>query len=166
MTHPTPPHETLTPAPDLQLDRVRRPFDAAFQRMCAATTQDQLEDELSNLLHQLYRLSELCRKRLGRERGGFYGWLHGSNDPDLRAAGAAVWVRTFDTHDVVVVASPADLVSNFFTEMFGVLAWRPLAQLPQQTERYGRHEDYRSLLADHAVLDTSRRAFDAMAGLL
>ena len=53
------------PTPDPQLTRVIRAFDAAFLRMCQATTVEQLEDELSNMLHQLYRLSEMVKYRLG-----------------------------------------------------------------------------------------------------
>ena len=126
MTTPDPPPGAPTPAPDLQLDRVRRAFDAAFRRMCAAPTVADLEDELSNVLHQLYRLGELCRWRLGTPAGtklsprDFATVLNGSDD--LRRARAAMWARTFDTHDLVVVASLADVFSDFYTELFGVLA--------------------------------------------
>src|SRR5919108_4850200 len=163
-----PPPPPLRPAPpaDPRLDRVRRAFDAAFLRMCAAPTVADLEDELSNLLHQLYRLGELGRWRLGTPAGtklnpkDFATVLAGSDD--LRAARAAMWARTLDTHDLVVVASLADLFSDFYTEMFGVLAWQPLAQ----TDPDGRHLDYAVVLEGRPVLDTIRRAFDAMAGLL
>jgi hypothetical protein len=84
-----------------------------------------------------------------------------SGSDDLRAARAAMWARTFDTH-ALVVASLADLFSDFFTEMFGVLAWQPLAQ----TDPDGRHLDYAAVLEGRPVLDTIRRAFDAMDGLL
>jgi hypothetical protein len=165
MTTPTP-AATPTPTADPRLDRVRRAFDAAFLRMCAAATVADLEDELSNLLQQLYRLGELCRWRLGMPAGtklssqDFGAVLSGSDD--LRAARAAMWARRFDTHDLVVVASLAGLFSGFFTEMFGVLAWQPLAQ----TDPDGRHLDYAAVLEGRPVLDTIRCAFDAMAGLL
>jgi hypothetical protein len=165
MTTPTLPAMPM-PTADPRLDRVRRAFDAAFRRMCAAPTVADLEDELSNLLHQLYRLGELCRWRLGTPAGtklssqDFGVVLSGSDD--LRAARAAMWARRFDTHDLVVVASLAGLFSGFFTEMFGVLAWQPLAQ----TDPDGRHLDYAAVLEGRPVLDTIRRAFDAMAGLL
>jgi hypothetical protein len=163
--------------PDPNLDRIRRAFDAAFRRMCAATTQADLEDELSNLLHQLYRLGELCRWRLGTPPGvsafvpatmagvklspkAFGAVLAGSDD--LRAARAAMWARTLDTHHLVPVAAPADLFSDYFTAMFDVLAWQPLTQ----TDPDGRHVDYADVLEGQPVLDTTRRAFDAMAGLL
>jgi hypothetical protein len=117
------------------------------------------------LLHQLYRLGELCRWRLGPagtklSSQDFGAVLAGSDD--LRAARAAMWARTFDTHDLVVVASLADLYSDFYTDMYGVLAWQPLAQ----TDPDGRHLDYGAVLEGRPVLDTIRRAFDAMAGLL
>jgi hypothetical protein len=164
MTAPTP-AVTSTPTADPRLDRVRRAFDAAFLRMCTAHTVADLEDELSNLLHQLYRLGELCRWRLGPagtklSSQDFGAVLAGSDD--LRAARAAMWARTFDTHDLVVVASLADLYSDFYTDMYGVLAWQPLAQ----TDPDGRHLDYAAVLEGRPVLDTIRRAFDAMAGLL
>jgi hypothetical protein len=47
--------------------------------------------------------------------------------------------------------------------MYGVLAWQPLAWLPEQTDPDGRHLDYADVLEGRAVLDTMRRAFDAMA---
>jgi hypothetical protein len=165
MTTPTPP-ATPTPTADPRLDRVRRAFDAAFLRMCAAPTVADLEDDLSSLLQQLYRLGELCRWRLGTPAGtklnpkDFGAVLSGSDD--LRAARAAMWARRFDTHDLVVVASLADLYSDFYTDMYGVLAWQPLAQ----TDPDGRHLDYAAVLEGRPVLDTIRRAFDAMTGLL
>jgi hypothetical protein len=61
MTTPTPPAGAPRPTSDQELERVRRAFDGALRRMCAAPTVADLEDELSNMLHQLYRLGELCR---------------------------------------------------------------------------------------------------------
>ena len=148
--------------PDPQLDRVRRAFNSAFQRMCAASTIGDLEDELSNMLHHIYRLGELGKARLGEQT--MYQHLTSSND--LRAARAAMWVRAFDTHDLVVVAPIGDRVSDYFTEMYGVAVWEPLASLPKQTDNHGRHLDYSNFLEDRPVLDTTRRAFDAMVALL
>jgi hypothetical protein len=75
---------------------------------------------------------------------------------------AAMWARRFDTHDLVMVASLADLYSDVYSDMYGVLAWQPLAQ----TDPDGRHLDYAAVLEGRPALDTIRRAFDAMAGLL
>ena len=154
--------------PDPEFESVRRPFDAAFHRMCSATTVGDLEDELSNALHHLYRLAELCKTRFGVDSQAFY---HGSTavlrrSQDLRAARAIAWARAFDTHETVVVASHSDIYSNFYTEMYGSLVWKPLAQLPVQTDKHDRHIDYQSELQGRPVLDSIRRAFDALAALL
>jgi hypothetical protein len=150
--------------PDPQLDRVRRAFDSAFQRVCASTTPADAENEFSSMLDWLYRLNELGKRRLGDKT--FHQRMVGSDD--LRAARAAIWARTFDVHDVVAVAAMGDVFSDYFTEMFGVLVWNPLASLPDQTDKWGhdRHLDYASFLENRSVLGTSRRAFDAMAALL
>jgi hypothetical protein len=50
---------------DPELHAVTYAFDAAFQRMCEATDDDALMAELSNVLHHLFRLRELCRRRMG-----------------------------------------------------------------------------------------------------
>ena len=62
-----------------------------------------------------------------------------------------MWMRTFDTHELVMVAAPADAYSDQLTAMYGVLVWKPPAPA--------------SDLAG-PVLDTMRGAFDALAGLL
>ena len=169
MTTPAQPAGAPGPTTDQELERVRRAFGSAFGRMCAASTVADLEDELSNMLHQLYRLGELCRWRLGPTSTKLsplaFGTLLAGSD-DLRAARAAMWARRFDTHDLVVVATPAGLYSNYYTAMYGVLAWQPLTSLPEPTDPDGRHLDYADVLEGRAVLDTMRRAFDAMAGLL
>jgi hypothetical protein len=96
------PHGTLMSTPDPELDRIRRAFDAAFQRMRVASTVGDHEDELSNLLQHLYKLGELVRKRRGLTRDGLKQFLHDSADPDLRAGGAAMWA------DRLVEAADAD----------------------------------------------------------
>jgi hypothetical protein len=163
MTIPTPP--PAPPTPDRRRDRVRRAFDAAFLRMSDACIVADLEDELSNLLHHLYRLGELCRWQLGPAGTKLspqeFGKALGGSD-DLRAARAALWARRFDTHDLIVVAGPVDHFGDFSTEMFDVLTWAPLAQ----TDPDGRHLDYADVLEGRPVVSTIGRAFDAMAGLL
>src|ERR1035437_9290970 len=57
-----------------------------------------------------------------------------------------MWVRNFDTHQTVVVADMGDSFTDYFTEMFGTLVWRPLADLPEQRSNYGR-ADYDAQLA-------------------
>lgn len=150
--------------PDPELDRIRLAFDAAFQRMCEAATEADLTSELSNVLNQLYRLGELCKTRLTEPI--FYNILTSTND--LKAARAARWARAFDTHDIFVVAVIGDLYSNYYTNMYGVLAWKPLNALPVSSNpaKYGQDADYRAELEGKVILDTLRKAFDALAALL
>ena len=142
--------------------RIRRAFDAAFQRLCEAKNPEVAEDELSNLLCQLYRLSELVKHEFDDDKR-FYDALRAT--PDRCAARAAMWVRNFDTHNAVVVADMGDSWPDYFTEMFGTLVWRPLAELPEQSSPYGRG-DYDAQLAGRPVLDTARRAFDTLAAMV
>jgi hypothetical protein len=142
--------------------RIRRAFDAAFLRMCAAKNPEVAEDELSNLLSQIYRLGELVKKRkFGGNNKRFNAALCGTLEGST--ARATLWARTFDTHDAVVVGKMGDVFSDFFTEMFGILVWRPLTDLPEQSSKYGQHDDYATYLAGRAVLDTARLAFDTLA---
>jgi hypothetical protein len=158
------PHGTAMPTPNPEFDRIEKAFNDAFRRMCAAPTEADLESELSNLLNHLYRLGELCKRRLGEKT--FYSKMVSSDD--LRRARAAMWARAFDAHRAAVVAPLGDRFSDFYTEMYGVAAWEPLANLPEQTDKWGhgRHLDYTKFLEGMPVLDTTRRAFDAMAALL
>ena len=150
--------------PDPQLDGIRRAFDSAYRRMIAAVTPADAEDEFSNTLNHMYRLNELGKSRLGKNT--FHEKLLGSYD--LRAARAVIWARTFDVHRVVAVADMGGVYSAYFTAMYGVLVWKPLASLPDQTDKsgHGRHLDYAGFLEKRRVLETSRRAFDALAALL
>jgi hypothetical protein len=159
----------LTPDLHEKRDRVRRAFDAAFQRMCAATTVDDVEDELSNLVHHLYRLGELCRWRFGPpgkqlSPEDFGRVLLGSDD--LRAARAVMWVRADDTHNLFMEVAPpaalADVYPDYYTAMYGTLVWQPLTK----PDSAGRDKDYADTLKGRSVLGTTRRAFDALASLL
>jgi hypothetical protein len=152
---------------DPELTAVRRPFDAAFSRMCQAGDIDLLRDELSNMLHHMYRLSELCRRRWGVNR-----WS-GLNDRVVNVvpgALGAIWIRRYDTHEIASVSTMADLYSDFFSDLYGVLAWKPVASMgfveePDKDWALTRYQDYQGL-ENKAVLDTMRRAFDGLASLL
>src|SRR5258708_31132808 len=108
--------------------------------MCEATTEDALMAELSNALHHLYRLRELCRHRLPD-----FGMTELSS-AGLRASRGAGWVRNFDTHQLFEVAAQGDVYSDFYTAVYGVLVWKPLADLPAQTDGHNRHQDYAAQL--------------------
>jgi hypothetical protein len=143
-----------------------RAFRASFGRMCAASTFDAAADELSNMLHQLYRLSELAKARY-RGASDFYAALAQRSGGDVAAA--MLWARTFDTHSVVRVAAAGDVFSDYMTEMFGVLVWKPRSRLPQADPKYsahGRDVLYDRFLDGRPVLDTSQVALKAVIGLL
>jgi len=75
-------------------------------------------------------------------------------------------VRTFDTHDAVVVGKMGDIYTDYYTEMYGTLVWRPLRDLPERSKAYGHDDEYATQLAGRPVLDTVRRAFDALAAMV
>jgi hypothetical protein len=134
---------------DAQIAGIKRAFDAAFSRLCAARSTEEKDAELSNVLAQFYRLSELCKHRLGEKQ--YHKILESTSQ--FRTARAIVWARTFDAHDVVIVAELGDRMSNYMTEMFGVPTWRALHELPQQIDKYGRHTDYQTdLKIDYAAV--------------
>ena len=147
---------------DPELHAVTYAFDAAFRRMCAATDEDALMAELSNALHYLYRLRELCARRLGDTAVR----AAETSTADLRGASAACWARNFDTHQLYATATLEDVYSDSYTAMYGVLAWVPLASLPATRDGRGRHLDYAQHLEGRELLGTLRRGFDALAALL
>jgi hypothetical protein len=152
--------------PDPQLDSIRRAFDAATDRLYRAKTMQEAEDEVSNVLNQLYRLGELCRWRLGQPPGTqllnkeFHKLLTGSDE--LRIARAAMWARTFNTHDILMPATTTyDPFGRWMPFLDGT-AFAPLAE----PDNYGRDADYAKFLEGQLVVDTTRRAFAALAALL
>ena len=155
----------LVSSPDPQLDGVRRAFDAASDRLYRAKTMQEAEDELSNVLHQLYRLGELCRWRLGQPPGTklgekeFHKILTGSDD--LRTARAAMWARTFNTHDLLALGTTYDPFGRWMPFLYGT-AFAPLTE----PDKYGRDVDYAKFLEKQLVVGATRRAFDALAALL
>jgi hypothetical protein len=153
--------------PDPELDGVRRPFETALDRLYRARTMQDAEDELSNVLCQLYRLGELCKKRLGVD--AFRDRLD-STDDDLRTARAALWARNFNTHQLLALGTTYDPFGRFSPFMYG-LAFAPLTQEDKEKQKgtkkpLNRHLDYADFLKGKLVSDTTRRAFDAMAKLL
>jgi len=127
---------------------------------------DLLRDELSNMLHHMYRLSELCRRRWQVTRSG----LNAKVVDVVPGALGAIWIRIYDTHQIAEVANIGDVVTDFYTELYGVLAWKPVDAMtfvnkPSEAWGIARYNDYRDL-EKKPVLDTMRRAFDGLATLL
>ncbi len=148
------------PDPDLQLTAVRRAFDAAFGRMATDSYPGQFEDELSNLLCQLYRLAELCKKRQGV--ASYYAAL-----APLGGARAALWVRSFDTHEMVVsVSIEGDFYTDYYTDVYpGYMAWKPRASYSPSSDKHGNDLQYESHFEGRRVSATIRSAFDQLVGL-
>jgi hypothetical protein len=161
-----------SPPADPKLTRVRRAFDAAAQRLQAATTQAEVEDELSNMLHHLYRLGEMCRRRLAKPPAQQlskkeFGERLRRGSIDERAARVAMWLRAEDTHKLVAVdlATAPDTYGDTYGDVYGAADWKPIT-LTDQDPAAERHKDYPQVFQGQPVLDSTRRAFDALAALL
>jgi hypothetical protein len=150
------------PQVDPELHAVSYAFDAAFQRMCEATDDDALMAELSNVLHHLFRLRELCRRRTGN--AAFVAVE--TSTADLREARAACWARNFDTHQLYALATLENVYPSVYMARYGTTpVWKPLQSLPSTTDKYGRHLDYAQHLAGQELLGSVRRGFEALAAL-
>jgi hypothetical protein len=151
---------------DPQLHAVSYAFDLAFQRICEATNDDALMAELSNALHHLFRLGELCKDRIGKPT--FYAADHST--PELRQARGACWARNFDTHQLFAPAALEDVYPEFYMARYGAVVWVPLPSLPMTTDVLAlsarRHMDYAQFLDGQELLGTLRRGFDALTSLL
>jgi hypothetical protein len=148
------------------VDLAERAFQAAFQRMCGAQTFDEVAIEVSNMLNQLYRLSEAAARHLGGGKALLYQNLARTSGGE--EATAALWARTFDAHDLFQLVASSDLYSDYYTDM-GVPAWKPRSQLPPPDPRYaprGRDLLYNSSLAGRPLPDTAQVAVRAVRSLL
>lgn len=155
------------PALDRELTAVRRAFDAAFQRMCEASDRDEQHDELSNLLHHLYRLGELRSRRWGTNGQKLPERDFNARATQVPGALGALWIRSYDTHEIATVSKLKDAYSDFYTKMYGILVWQCIADMPfvKPPKPADRYTDYRSNLENNPVLDTLRSAFDGLAAL-
>jgi hypothetical protein len=69
--------------------------------------------------------------------------------------GGIVYARGFDHHQLVEWADLEDVLSDVYTEMYGVLCWRELAQVPKaRADAHGRDSYYRSHLEKKPVPDS------------
>jgi hypothetical protein len=155
------------PTLDPELTAVRRAFDTAFQRMCEVTDRDELRDELSNLLHHLYRLGELRSRRWGTNGQKLAEGDFNARVTQVPGVLGILWIRSYDTHEIAAVSKFKDVYSDFYTKMYGVLVWQCIAdmafvKLPNAADRY---MDYQSNLENKPVLDTLRSASDGLAAL-
>ena len=155
------------PTLDPQLTDVRRAFDAAFRRMCEATNSGEQRDELSNLLHHLYRLGELRSRRWGTNDRKLSDNDFNAHTSHIPGVLGALWIRGYDTHEIATLAKSKDAYSDFYTKISGILVWQcvidmPFIKKPRPADRY---VDYQLNLENKSVLDSLRFAFDALAAL-
>lgn len=152
---------------DDELTAVRRAFDAAYQRMCECVKPEELRDELSNMLQHHYRLSELRKSRWKAANVNFTNRDFAVRVSQVPGALGASWMRSYDTHDIAELSKQADVYSNEYTAMYGVLVWKlvgsmPFIIVPSDPAPY---TDYKANLENRPVLDSMRAAFDGLAAL-
>jgi hypothetical protein len=140
----------------------KRAFDRAFADMRAAADFEAAEDHFGHALADVYSLYELARKPPS-DKAARRTALEASEEG--RIALAVAWGRTFNSHELIEVSRDADLFSNYFTELFGVLAWRPRSDFTTYHDGEDRHEFYDSLLAGKPVLDTLQKAVAALVAI-
>ncbi len=149
-------------SPDPELTAVRRAFNAAFQRMREANDTGELQDELSNMLHHMYRLGELCKRRWQINDKGLTKKIK-----HISGALGALWIRCYDTHQLATTAKVENIYASFYPKKYGLLVWEtvnamPFIQKPKDVDRYTDYE----WLQNRPVLDTLRAAFDGLAAML
>jgi hypothetical protein len=100
----------------------KRGLDLAFVAIAEAADFEAAESHLGHTMEDLYRLYELARQppstKVLRDAA-----LEATDDG--KTALAMVWGRKFRTHEVVEVSQAADMYSDYYTNLYGVLAWRP-----------------------------------------
>jgi hypothetical protein len=140
----------------------KRGFDLAFASLCEAADFDTAEVHLGHAMEDLYRLYELAKKPPSSSRARDAAL--GTTDQGKTAL-ATVWTRKFRTHDVMEVSRAADVYSNYYTNLYGVLAWRLRSDFTTTTDGRGWHLLYDTYLEGRPVLDTLQTAASAVVTL-
>jgi hypothetical protein len=142
----------------------KRGFDLAFAAACQAEDFETIEIHLGHAMEDLYRLYELAKKP-PPSKAARDGAL--AQTDEGRTALAVVWARKFRTHESMELSQAADLFSNYFTNLFGVLAWRPRSEFGagEDGDR-GWHAFYDTYLDGRSVLDTLQTAVSAIGAQL
>jgi hypothetical protein len=150
-----------------ELTAVRRAFDSAFFRMCLGTHADVLQDELSNALHHMYRLGELCKRQWEASSGGCSAGDFIARVRQVPGALGALWIRAFDTHQLAALTELNGQYSRAQTAMVRALIWKPASAMPflVMPRDYDRYTDYLLHLSQRPVHGTLRAAFDGLAAL-
>ena len=136
--------------------------------MLERTSLEELPDELCNMLQHSCRLGELRKRRRWRAADPtFTEKVFITRVLQVPGALGARWIRTYDTHEIATVSRAADVYASVYTAMYGVLVWKPIADMPFVNEPAGSDQakDYQAHLADKVTFDTLRAAFYGLAAL-
>ena len=152
---------------DVEMTAVRRAFDTAYRRMLECTVPDELPDELSNMLHHLYRLGELRKRRWRATIPDFVNRDFGPRVTQVPGALGALWIRCYDTHEIAILSEMRDVYPSVYPAIYGVLVWKPTEAMSfiNPPEDRGAYTDYNEHLANKVAFDTLRAAFDGLAVL-
>lgn len=144
----------------------KRAFDLAFAAACEAGDFDTAEIHLGHAMDELYRLYELAKKSPSKaDKRARDEALVKIDKGEI--AGAVVWARKYRIHDSMEVSQAADLYSNYYTNLYGVLAWRPRSDFTtEDDDGRGWHLSYDTYLEGCPVLDTLQEAAKALEALV
>ena len=134
-------------------------FDLAFKALCEAADFEAAEIHLGHAMTDFYSLYELA-KQPPSTKASRDGALEATDEG--KAGLAIVWARKFRTHDVVEVSHAADIYSDYYTNLYGVLAWRLRSDFTTSTDGRGWHDYYDRYLEGRPVLDTMQAAASAV----
>ena len=153
----------------------KRAFALAFTAACKAEDFEAAEIHVGHAMDELYRLYELAKESSSRrDRAARDEALVKIDKGEI--AGAVIWARKFRTHDsmqlsqaveAVEVSQAADRYGSYYTNLYGVLVWRPRSDFTTDDDNgRGWHLFYDTRLEDHPVLETLQHAAKALGDLV
>jgi hypothetical protein len=153
----------------------KRAFALAFTAACKAEDFEAAEIHVGHAMDELYRLYELAKKSPSRaDRAARDEALVKIDKGEI--AGAVIWARKFRTHDsmqlrqaveAVEVSQAADRYGSYYTNLYGVLVWRPRSDFTTDDDNgRGWHLFYDTHLEDRPVLETLQQAAKALGDLV
>jgi hypothetical protein len=144
----------------------KRGFYLAFAAACEAGDLETAEIHLGHAMDELYRLYELAKKSPSKADKKTRDEALVKIDKG-ETAGAIVWARKYRIHDSMEVSQAASLYSDCYTNLYGVLAWRPRSDFTaEDDDGRGWHLAYDTYLEGSPVLDTLQDAAKALETLV
>lgn len=144
----------------------KRGFELALAAACEAEDFDTVEIHVGHAMDEVYRLYELAKTSPARVDKKTRDEALVKIDKGKTAA-AVVWARKYRVHDSMEVSRAADLYSDYFTKLYGVLAWRPRSHFTTEDDNgRGWHLFYDAYLEGHPVLDTLQHAVKTLETLV